>query len=176
MNVNMVDQEEIEKLERIFTAYLLTGSEVVENRSNDMQRAGIAYQIEDHTCRLIKKKSEFMGEHKKYTPEYVEYEALLSGIEDVKQSLPAKAIDLQIRTANTTVVDQLSKSDNPMGPRGLADLAKCELATFRDWEVKEEAEDNSERIRSINHSAEGSFRGGGTKFVPGSGEGYVKVR
>lgn len=172
----MVNQEEIEKLERIFTAYLVTGSEVVENRSNDMQRAGVAYQIEDHTCHLIKRKSEFIGEDEKYTPEYVEYEALLNGIEDVKRNLPAKAIDLQIRTANTTVANQLSKNGNPLGTRGLAELVKGELSTFRDWEIEQEAEADSDRIRSINHHAEGSFHGGGTKFAPGSGEGIVKVR
>lgn len=171
----MVDQSEIDRLEREFTAYLILGSDVAENRFNDKQRAGTAYRIEDRDGLLVKQKSEYIGEAEKYTADYVEYEALLNGIKDIKLNLPAGAIDLRIRTANATLNDQLSGNSNPYNTRGMAKLAEGELNAFRAWEIEKKSEAESDRIQSTIHSAEASFRGGGTEFAPGLNGKRVKL-
>lgn len=157
-----------------FRIFLIIGSEVVENTSNENKRASIAHQI-NGTESVIKKKSRFLGECEKYNEEYVEYEALLGGIEDMERNMPVRMIDLRVWTDNPAVVDQLNGQVNSDELDGLNKLAKRKLSMFQSCEIEHVPESESDQVQLVHAHADSAFFGGGTEHEVGTGNGLVGV-
>lgn len=126
------------------------------NHTKSPQKAAMGYIIDDGD-KSIAKSSEFLGQGEKYSSNYADYRAVISGIREAKQQRSADEVSLEIKCNNEVVVEQLD------GPADAVKMEKqhrtCmeEVHKFASWRAEYVPKEESDRIQQADTLAENAF-------------------
>jgi len=126
------------------------------NQNSEIREAAIGYLIEKDG-EVIVEESKYIGQGNQYTNNRAEYEAVISGVRDIKDRFDDEQVTLQIQTDSELLVKQISGEYSADKMREQYEVCISELSSFDTWQAKQVSESTGNRIARVDDLAEEPF-------------------
>lgn len=123
------------------------------NQNGENREAAIGYLIEKDG-KVIVEESKYIGQGNRYTNNRAEYEAVISGVRDVKNRFDDEQVILQIQSDSELLVKQILGEYSAKKMKGLYDICMTELSSFDNWQAEWVSESTGNRIDRVDDLAE----------------------
>ena len=138
------------------TIILTTDGAARDNQNEDQRRAGFGYVIE-HDKKRIAEEYQYVGQHPMCTNNFAEYEAVITGIQDVKERFADRDVGLRLQSDSEVVIKQLTGAYSVNEMRKQYDLCMDELSSFSSWQAEHVSEAPGNDIDRADTLANKSF-------------------
>ena len=139
------------------TIILTTDGAAKDNQHENKRRGGFGYVIE-HNDERIAEEYRYIAQHPMCTNNFAEYQAVISGVRDIKEQFADGQVSLRLQSDSEVVIKQLTGAYSANKMEKQYQICKDELSSFSSWQAEHVSEAPGNDVDRADTLANKSFR------------------
>jgi len=138
------------------TIILTTDGASLHNQNENNREAAIGYLIEQDD-EVVVEESKYLGQGAKYTNNFAEYQAVTTGVRDVKKQFGGERINLHIKSDSQLLIKQLAGEYGVNEMRNQYEECVEELSSLDSWQPEHVSQSPGNRVDRADKLAAKAF-------------------